>query len=351
MTQTDLSVPHSDKSTLREDLLSLRESDEKVRFEAFERVRKHSRSAIKSAYEQYRRPVAPSGWEVDCLDRMEIELPDPAINCDCCICTVISPGYEDLLYGMLDSLNSYGGSHGATVVVFAIDGSYEALEDREDLTRIRCRSLERLTPAVKGAVYSAARFVNANKFISVEADTLILGDLSSAWTLLDILSPEMLLGTRPSFRAERPRMSEFGLDVKHGDMKFITGSKKDDGTFWYNGGVVGGSHTAFMRLDDTLRTLAPYSILWMESGPPFRDELLMNISISLMNNAAEMNGTFNQQFFSTEREKWIQTIERADGLQYLQDGDPARILHFISLGRPLMANIKAEIAESGVTGL
>jgi hypothetical protein len=336
-------------SSLKADLRLLREKDGDLRGEAFARIRKYPRASIKGAYSEVRRVPIEPGWETDCLDRVAVEVPNPPIVCNRCICGVVSPGYEDMLDGMLDSLVAFGHSPDARVVIFAIDESYETLARRPDITRIRCKSIERLSPAVKGVIYSASRFIEAKQFLALEADVLIIGSIQPLWSLVDVVWQEMLLGVRPTANEGRMRMVEVGMDQKLGDIKYITGNQNFDGTFWFNGGVLAGNRAAFSLLDKKLRDLAPYSILWMEGGPQYRDELLMNLSLCLLNNATEFSASFNQQFSSPDRRIWVTTREAVDGMQYFQEGELGRILHFISFGRGILPGIADEIKSCGLS--
>ncbi len=337
--------------TLQENLLLLRSADSEARTQAFDQIRPLGKPEISSAYQQFRQFLPAPGWELDCLERMEVEVPDPPIRCERCICTVVSPGYEAMTEVMLDTLACNGQSPEARVVLFTVDDSYHTLAHRTDITRIRCRSLERLSPAVKGALYSASRFVKAGKILTLEADMLVVDSLQPLWALLDVVCPTVLLGSRPGQAQKRFKMLSHmtnTMKAKRSDMEFITGLVDFDSPFWFNGGVIAGAQEAFMRLDAEMRRLAPYSILWMEGGSPvaFTDEYLMNLCISLMNNSAELAGTFNQQFYDLERDRWVQTVKPAQGSAYRQDGYPSHILHIISTARDLMWEIKSELDEN-----
>ncbi len=337
--------------TLQENLLLLRSADPEVRTQAFDQIRPLGKPEISAAYQQVRQLTPSPGWELDCLERMEVERPDPPIHCERCVCTVVSPGYEAMTEVMLDTLACYGRSPEARVVVFTVDDSYHTLSHRTDITRIRCRSLERLSAAVKGALYSASRFIKSEKILTLESDMLVVDSLQPLWALLDVVCPTVLLGSRPGQSQARfkmlPHMTNI-MKAKRSDMEFITGLADFDSPFWFNGGVIAGAQAAFMRLDTEMRRLAPYSILWMEGGSPvaFTDEYLMNLCLSLMNNSAEFAGTFNQQFYDLERDRWVQTVTTSEGSTYRQDGYPSRILHMISTARELMWEIKSEIDES-----
>lgn len=338
--------------TLQENLRRLRSPDMGTRARAFGQIRPLPKPQIKAAYQEVRQITPPPGWQLDCLERLEVEIPDPPLVFDRCICTVISPGYEMMLEALLSTLACYGESLETHVVVFAVDGSYDAMAYRQDITCVRCRSVERLSPAVKGVLYSATEFIQARQIVALEADMLVVGSLQPLWALMEVTRPDRLLGARitPARRRDRVMLAANlrRMNAGVGDMKFLTDEAGFDAPFWFNGGVIAGGHAAFACLHAQMRRLAPYSILWMEGGSAvsFTDEFLMNLCIGLLNNAVELEETFNQQFYNLRREQWVHTLQAPEGPRYSQEGVPSRILHFVSPARPLMWQIEDELREA-----
>ncbi len=338
--------------SLEENLLLLRDSDTKTRSEAFDRLLPTSKEELKEAYKLFRQVKPAPGRELDCLERLEVVVPDPPIVCDRCLCTVISPGYEDLLENMLDTFHRYAQSPGVQVVVFAVDDSFKALAHRQDLIRVECHSRERLSPAVKGAVYSAARFIQARQFLCMEVDMLVVGGLDPLWNTLDMVNPSLMLGVR----ATSPRASFDELFLSLGsansasDLSFLTGLTSFDCPYCFNGGVLAGGREAFELLDRKMRNLAPYSLMWMESRQQhWGDEFLMNLCIALLGTQAELKLRYNQLLHNTNRERWLQTdFESGRLVFHLDKQAPSKILHFAGQSRALLYQVKNEIDEYGV---
>jgi len=257
-----------------------------------------------------------------------------------------------MVEAMLDTLIAYGQSPEARIVVFAIDGSFEALAHRGDITCIRCRSTERLSAAVKGAVYSAARFIRANKILAVEADMLVVGSLQPIWAALDVAYPGNILGVRPPGFNQLFSFVDVisSIGCPKSDVAFLTGHPTFNCRYWFNGGVIAGDREAFLALDSQMQRLAPFSILWMEGGSTaaYTDESLMNLSVGLLNNAAEISSIFNHIIASPVRAKWLATERAGNGLRYRQGGGASKILHFVSPGRSVMREINSEIEDHGL---
>lgn len=339
-------------TNLEEDLRALRSRDVESRLQAFDRLRDAPWEALEAGYRQVRSHTPAPGHAMDCLERLEVEVPDPPIICDRCICTVVSPGYEPFLETLLQTLTRFGESSDACVVVFAVDASFDALAGLPDIIRVRCRSLERLSPAVKGVVYSAARFIQARQFLALEVDMLVVGSLRPLWDLLGVVSPTALLGTRVQRDPERADLKTIlgWMGAPDSDMEFLTGRSDFNSSFWFNGGTLAGGQEAFLALDAEMRHLCPRAILFVEGAFRFEftDEFAMNACIGLMGTAAELAPGFNLQVYDLERERWLQTSQEPNGLRFHRGDEPVRIIHFTSPARHLLWQVKAEIDRWGV---
>jgi hypothetical protein len=342
----------SESSVLHDALLQLRSNDAGERVGAYNRIRPFTKQEIAAAYYHIRKQNPSPGWELDCLERVEVELPNPPIICERCICTVASPGYERLVEALLDTWLAYGDSPDTPFIVFAIDGSYESLAHRPEITRIRCRSVERLSAAVKGVIYSVARFVQSSYYLTVEADMLVVGGLQTLWAALDVTNPGVLMGVRSMVQAHRGDLDSMIsiIGARKSDILAMCDLSSFNCPYWFNGGLIAGGRQAFVSLDAEMMRLAPHSILWMEGGSPvgWNDECLMNLCIGLMNNAGELSTIINQQLFNYEREKWLQTRTTSEGMQYRQEGAASKILHFVSPAREIMWQVQSEIEKHGL---
>ena len=125
----------------------------------------------------------PHGMLVDCLARAEITVPVMPPRANRCIATVISPGFETLADDMLGSLHAYGCCNDAMVVIFSIASGYTSNDAPERLARkygaylVRCRPIAHVSAQSKAILYSVARVIDADAFVCLDADMLILEDL------------------------------------------------------------------------------------------------------------------------------------------------------------------------------
>ena len=344
-------IPEEEMDALCEHLLLLRSDDAGERVQAFNYLGPLPVKWLELGYERFRRVTPAPGFEMDCLERLEVELPLTPIVCDRCICAVVSPGYETMLEVMLETLQRYGESSDACIVIFAVDESYEALVRREDIICIRCRSVERVSPAVKGVIYSASRFIQARTILAVETDMLVVGSLQPLWTALESIDPTAIAGVRPPGDQDQDMTSVLaGMGAPPIDLEFLTGQPDFNCRRLFNGGTIAGGREAFTLLDQQIRLLCPRAILWVEGGSaaPYTDECLMNLCLGLSDNAVCLHRSFNQQFYSTERERWLRTEKDASGLRFWTEGVPSRILHFVGPSRALLWQIKAEIDVYGI---
>ncbi len=332
-------------------LLELQSDDIGKRLQAFSQLRHVHRPTLRMHWDEVRQLIARPGRALDCLERLEIEPPN--IQCDRAIITVVTPGYENMATTMLDSLRRFGDTPEATIVVFCVGEAFANMAMMPGITRIRCHAIERNSPAVKGALYSASRFINARSFISLEADMLIVGSLQPLWSLIENSRANSLMGCRAQLHDERFTLSKV-LDQENAppsDLKFLTNEEDYNSLFWFNGGLLCGQRAAFNELDSQLAAMMPFVSMWIDGAleKPFGDELAMNVAAGLMENIGELAGCWNVQFYDLNRDHWLHTERTPDGLKFSRLGETARVLHFLSPNRALMSELVDDINRDGLS--
>src|SRR5205807_4346186 len=115
-----------------------------------------------------------------------------------CIATVVSPGFESLLDDMLGSLYANSGCQDALVVVFAIDANAacERIAAKYHATLVRCRAHARVNATSKALLYSIARVVDAQQFLCLDADMLVLYDLNPIFSAIEACPGGSILACR-----------------------------------------------------------------------------------------------------------------------------------------------------------
>ena len=274
----------------------------------------------------------------DCLNRVEIDLPATLPRAERCIATVVTPGFDDLLDDLLGSLFTYGNCRDCLTVVFLVDGddACRRVIDKYGVVAIPCKSRARVNATVKAVLYTLPQVVDAELFVCLDADMLVLGDLRPIFGALDACPDGSLLACREG--NSRGAMT-LGLAISN-----IYGGRADDfarilgnhvnGEPTYslvvNDGLFAGRRTALLELDGLIRswTNAP---AWVDERRDvwWRNQFVFNLALARLNCGVELDSIYNVNLHSQDVD-----LRRANGgVEALWRGRRARVLHFNGWGR------------------
>jgi predicted O-methyltransferase YrrM len=273
----------------------------------------------------------------DCLDRAEICLPPHIPHARRCVATTVSPGFAHHLDDMLGSLLANGGCHDALLAVFAVDADDECrrVARKYGAVVIECNHLARVNSTVKSILYSAARVIDAEQFVCLDADMLVTGDLQPVFAMIDACPEGSILACRegngPSYtHIEQALCSVYG--GRSSDIARIIGTNNGEGRYplVVNDGIFAGSRVALLTLDGVIRrwTAAP---AWVDERRNvwWRNQLVFNLALAHLNCGVELSERYNIQLNSQDAD-----LTRSAGrLKALWHGHDASVLHFNGLGR------------------
>jgi len=281
--------------------------------------------------------VRPPKEVVDALGYATIELPPPLPRVERCIATVASPGFETMLDDMLGSLVANGGCPGARIVVLLLGASpaCETVIAKYRAVPVRCKPLRRLERGCKAILYSIALVAPAERYLCLDADTLVLGDLASLFAAIDVCPAGSVLASREGNSGGLRDLSEAIREIYDGedaDFARLLGSPHDEGSYRLvvNDGVFAGSHDALLALDATLRAM-PGAFAWLEERPDvaWRNQFLFNLALARVNCGIQLDDTNNIQLHTTDVE-----VEGTDVTPAVRwQGQKVRILHVSGYGR------------------
>lgn len=269
----------------------------------------------------------------DCLSRADVDPADLDDDCDTCVATLASAGYERLLDDMLSSLAEHGRLDGARVVVFLLGAADEAevVAASHGAHIVRCRP-RHVSMASKAVLYSAALFTNARHYVCLDADMLVLGDLSTLITALDVLPDDRIAVCREGnsrFYADVEGILCHAYGGTPGDIAAILGEDRGEGAYRLvaNDGLLAGSRYAMLRLDATIRAMRG-ALPWLAAAPhiPWRNQLVLNLALARLDCGVELDPRFNVQLHTTD-------VDVDDDLAVSWCGGPVRVLHFNGVGR------------------
>jgi predicted O-methyltransferase YrrM len=285
-----------------------------------------------------REPVsAPPARLLDCLSRAEITLPSPLPQAERCIATIVSPGFEGLLDDLLGSLYAYGNCQDALLVVFAVDADEgcRRVAAKYGALLIPCTHRARINSTVKSVLYSVARVVDAHRFLCLDADMLVLGDLCPIFAALESCPEGSILAVRegngPDFRdLEHALCTVYG--GRSADIARLLGRPKGEAAYplVVNDGTFAGSRTALLALDGVIRgwSEAPK---WVDERRNiwWRNQFVFNLALAHLKCGVELDAAYNVQLNSQE----VEMRQGGGRVQALWHGQRGRVLHFNGLGR------------------
>src|SRR5579871_1126220 len=212
---------------------------------------------------------AASPLPTDCLSRAEISVPPQTERC---IATVVSPGYAHLLDDMLGSLQANGNCPDALVAVFAVDADAECYRviAKHGALAIPCRALAPRSPALKAVMYSVAHVVSARQYLCLDADLLILGDLTPLFAALDACPRGSILVGRDAY-LQPGNLGHHLCGFYEGKPEDITAllntsNQEGDYPLVVNDGLFAGKREALVALDNLIRNGMPEARAWVDQS-------------------------------------------------------------------------------------
>jgi predicted O-methyltransferase YrrM len=271
----------------------------------------------------------------DCLERAAIWLPPELPPARRCIATVASSGFELLVDDMLGSLLANSGCHDALLVLFCVGApaTLAPIAAKYRAMLVYCDPLRPVGMSLKSVLYSIARVVDADQFLCLDADILVLGDLRPVFAMLDASPDGAILACREENRRAYRDLADAFQRLYYGDpneMPRLLGEAVAGYPLVVNDGLFAGSHTALLALDSTIRAMAELRA-WMDGRPDiaWRNQFLFNAALAASGCGAELNPTYNWQLNRRDVR-----IFREHGRPHAEsDGRRVAVVHFNGDGR------------------
>jgi predicted O-methyltransferase YrrM len=263
-------------------------------------------------------------------------LPAVPLRARKCIATLVSSGYENLLDDMLGSLYANGNCQDALLVVFLIDGSEECerIAKKYNASIIRCRAHSRINAMSKALLYSVAKIVNAEQFLCLDADMLVLNDLSPVFSMIEACPPGKILacyeGNAYGFHNldHAFRTVYGGVNAEKNRLQIT--SKEDSYPLVVNDGLFAGGRNAMLALDDVIRDMAN-APAWADGNKNiwWRNQYIFNLALARLDCGVELDASYNIQLHSQD----VTLSEEGARIQADWHGRLARVLHFNGIAK------------------
>ena len=277
----------------------------------------------------------PPSTFVDCLNRAEIFLPHSPVRTQRCIATVVSAGFEALVDDMLGSLFSNGGCTDSQVVLFALGETIESarIATKYGAVLIPCRTRARVNPMSKAILYSLARIVEAEQYLCLDGDMLVLGSLAPIFSALEACPEGSILAAREG-NGHGLHNLDFALGNVYGgtrdDQRRFFGASDGEYSLVVNDGLFAGSRAAMLALDGAVRGI-PGAAAWIDQRHDiwWRNQFIFNLALAKLRCGVELDGSYNVQLHVQDV-----GIRRAGArIEAEWHGRPVKVLHFSGIGR------------------
>ena len=278
---------------------------------------------------------------VAALNDITIVPPTVIKHADTCIVTVTDVNFIHRVDAMLYSLRENGQCDDAAIVVFAFgeQEAYKELVDKYDIVLVQCALDADFSYKIKTAAMSVARVIDANKYLYLDSDMLILDDISPLFGSLDIIADDKILVCKEA-SVDSPTLEHALCDpsgvyyAQNGDLDFLGMSASERNyPFVVNNGVYCGSKKAILALESLVKSTLPNSAYWekfaISSKVFWREQAVFNIALARGSMGVEISELYNMQLHTR--------VVSAQYMPYVPDitycGEKVKILHFNGSGR------------------
>src|SRR5262249_33219587 len=274
---------------------------------------------------------------IDCLNLVEIFVPDPKPRAKRCIATVVSAEFDLMLDNMLGSLNANGCCQDALLVVFALDNDEKCRRviDKYGAQAIHCTLRSDLDKYIKAVLYSVTQVVDAQQFLCLDADLLVLDDLRPVFAALEACPEDSILICRD----RNERICENLRDAistiyggQESDIEQRLGMQSGLGEYplVVNDGLYAGSGSALRSIDNLIRRW-PQARQWMDEHPDvsWRNQFIFNLALAHLNCGVELKNIYNVQLHKQD----VEICRDKGRIRAMWGGERVRGLHFNGDGR------------------
>lgn len=284
------------------------------------------------------------------LGDLLINLPDTIVNADKCIALVSTDNFIPEIELTLCSFCENGKCNGATIVVFAFGdiSKYKLLQKKFNIIIVPCQlTTDKWSYKLKTAALSIAQIVNANKYLYLDADILILDDIKPLFDLVDLVPKDKVLVSREAsvssnmnlYDALSNNNSIYCCDPDGISLLNLTEKEKQYPLVVNNGVYIGGKQS-ILSLEHAVRSAAPNSIYWenrkITEKYYWREQGVFNLALAKYDIGIPMDYMFNLQLHCQQVEiDYHYTPPLA-----MFEGKAVKILHFNGSGRNYCSELK-----------
>ena len=283
----------------------------------------------------------------DCLGRAEIALPAVTPRATRCIATLVSAGYEELADDMLGSLFGNGDCQDALLVMFVLGRSAETLQlaAKYGALVVPCQARAAVNPMSKAVLYSIARVVDADYYLCLDSDMLVLGSIRPVFAALEACPDSTILAVREANGTTFLTVGDAFLQVYGGNQGELSRFASDAEAAYplvVNDGIFAGSKAAMCALDETIRGLA-WAAEWMDERRDiwWRNQFVFNLALAKLHCGVELDG---RTTCSCTR-RMCRSGAAPCGVAAQWRGRPVRVLHLQRRGQAQVPGMARRLCQ------
>lgn len=269
----------------------------------------------------------------DALSRVKVQKPLSTPQMEFCIATVASQGYAHLLDDLLGSLHALDIFDDTAVVVFNVDSDPECTRviEKYRVENIASVSLTRKNQTLKSVLYSIGSLVNANKYICLDVDMLVLDDIRRVFDALDAHPPDTILIARDAFMKGGSLSHQLCTHYRGqtSDIALLLGraSGESDNNFIVNDGFFAGTRRALLGIESVIRNMT-HAVGWMDYYPDhnWRNQFIFNLALAYLRCPVELDTRYNLQIHMHD----VDFRLLAGRPQAIWHGRPVHVVHFVA---------------------
>ena len=270
----------------------------------------------------------------DPLQIISCKLPSKLFNSDKCIFTIITPDYLDYAENMFKSLLKLGQYDKTTFVAFCFDSNNIVVKRLKsyNVRTIPCESKCQLNgTSLKTIMYRITDIVRASKYMYIDADMLVLDDLSPLFETLDSLQSNSFLAVKHSDRNDLYRFEDSiisgNYEGKVEDISFLGLTEIERNcTSVINSGFFVTNDSTMLALGSAIELMLPNIKTWMmDSSKSFvREEAVLIAALAKTQACVLLGESYNLQLHD---DNVLRNISIRDNRVYYKN-KLGKILHF-----------------------
>ena len=199
---------------------------------------------------------------------------------------------------------------------------------------------------VKAVLYSVARVIDAEQYLCLDADMLVLGDLRPIFAALEACPPGSILAANEGNDHRLENLAHALREIYGGteadEQRLFRRASEAAYPLIVNDGLFAGTRAALLALDAEIRNMTD-ARRWMSERPEvwWRNQFIFNLALARLQCGIELDSIYNLQLH-------VHDAELHDVNGYLEAtwlNRAVRVLHFSGNGRRKYPEFRGRFAR------